>query len=168
MAEEATWCKWVPIGSEWMRSFSACYSGFPQNCEFELPWLFPDKWLIFPHILCHNWAVCSFCFSVSSIWATSSEKAPSNIRKMCEFTFFNKRLVSPGYLLSIKTFYSSKQFCLQTMKTLIGLRSCLGWSEPLLATYDWSHVSHMAQTIHIDIFYDILKNNIHFVTLKRR
>ena len=50
------------------------------------------------------------------------------------------RKVSTGHLLSNETFYSSQWFCLRTVKALIRLCGCAGWSGPSQSAYARTHV----------------------------
>ena len=75
-----------------------------------------------------------------AIWAASSEKVSSSMRKMCGFTSSCTCAVSTGYFLAIETFYSIQWFCSRVAKTLISLRGWEGWSWPSLSAYDLGHV----------------------------
>ena len=72
------------------------------------------------------------------ISASLSEKVPS---KCLIQTILRMRKASSGHMLSIETFYSIRWYMFgRTVKALIRLRGCAGWSRSLLSAYDWRHI----------------------------
>ena len=69
-------------------------------------------------------------------WAASSEKSASKyVQKVRIHIILHMRKVSSGPLLSIHTLCSIQCFCWWTVKTVIRLRGCAGWSGPSLSAF---------------------------------
>ena len=64
--------------------------------------------------------------------------------------------VSFGPLLSIHTFCSIQWFCKWTVKALIRLRGCAGWSVPWLSTYNGSHVFEWCGPFSLQLQYRLI------------
>ena len=84
------------------------------------------------------------------IWTASRKKNASMHTKYADseqLAHAQSTYVSYGPLLSILAFCSVQWFCQRTVKALIRLRGCTGWSGHLLSAYAQNMFSHGAAHI---------------------
>ena len=88
------------------------------------------------------WSVCGRWPNPNVMGRAKRKSAFEHAQNGRIHIMLHMRKVSSGNLLSTETFYSIQWFCLRTVKALIRLRVCTGWSGPSLSAFYRRRVSH--------------------------